>query len=85
VLLRAYGFLGLVEAALALVAFSLVWRSYGFSLSDVQRITPLLLSHTADPDLMIIYRQATTATLAAIVMALAAFVTRFVLRILKIK
>jgi Ca2+-transporting ATPase len=69
VLLRAYGFLGLVEAALALVAFSLVWRSYGFSLSDVQRITPLLLSHTADPDLMIIYRQATTATLAAIVMA----------------
>ncbi len=66
-LLRAYGFLGLIEATLSMLGFLIVWWSYGYSLTDLQQVTPLILSHTADPATAAIYRQATTAALAAIV------------------
>lgn len=64
---RAYGFLGLIETGLAMLGFFLVWRSYGYMLADIQRITPAILKHTAEPALMTMYHQATTMTLAVIV------------------
>ncbi|MEN9222661.1 MAG: cation-transporting P-type ATPase, partial [Thermostichus sp. BF3_bins_97] len=64
---RAYGFLGLVEALVSMLGFFGVWWSHGYSLGDLQQITPQILNHTADPALMGIYRQATTVALAAIV------------------
>jgi Ca2+-transporting ATPase len=66
-LVRAYGFLGGIEAILSMLVFFIVWWSYGYSLTDLQQVTPAILSHSADPSVMAIYYRATTATLAAIV------------------
>ena len=64
---RAYGFLGIIQATLGMTGFFIVWWSYGYSLSDLQIITPEILSHTANLAIMTIYAQSTTMTLAAIV------------------
>lgn len=66
-LLRAYCFLGLLEGALGMAGFFLVWLTNGYSLTDLQAITPRILSHSATATQMAIYHQATTVTLAAIV------------------
>jgi Ca2+-transporting ATPase len=66
-LLRAYLFLGAIEAVLSMLGFVIVWWSHGYSLADLQQVTPAILSHTANPTVTAIYRQATTMTLAAIV------------------
>ncbi|MBD2464742.1 cation-transporting P-type ATPase [Oscillatoria sp. FACHB-1407] len=66
-LLRAYGFLGAIETILSMAGFFIVWWSYGYSLADIQQVTPDILAHTADATVMTIYQQATTMTLAAIV------------------
>ena len=50
-----------------MAGFFIVWWSYGYSLSDLQMITPEILSRTANLAIMAIYAQATTMTLAAIV------------------
>ncbi|NJO39181.1 MAG: cation-transporting P-type ATPase [Cyanobacteria bacterium RU_5_0] len=66
-LVRAYVFLGIIEAIAGMVGFFLVWWSHGYAIADIQRVTPAILAHTADPTVTAIYRQATTMTLAAIV------------------
>jgi magnesium-transporting ATPase (P-type) len=66
-LVRAYGFLGLIEAVLGMTAFFVVWWSYGYSLGELQTVSDAILAHTADPNTRAIYQQATTATLATIV------------------
>lgn len=66
-LLRAYGFLGLLEAVLGMTAFFLVWWSYGYNLKALQAVTPSILSHSANAATVAIYAQATTMTLATIV------------------
>ncbi|OLP17857.1 HAD family hydrolase [Leptolyngbya sp. 'hensonii'] len=66
-LLRAYCFLGLFEAALGMAGFFLVWWSYGYGLAELQAVTPAILAHTADATTTAIYAQATTMTLATIV------------------
>jgi magnesium-transporting ATPase (P-type) len=50
-----------------MAGFFLVWWSHGYSVADIQRITPAILSHTTDPIVTAIYQQATTMTLAAII------------------
>jgi magnesium-transporting ATPase (P-type) len=66
-LLRAYCFLGVIEATLAMSGFFLVWHSYGYDLAALQSIAPTILSRTADPTITLIYAQSTTMTLAIIV------------------
>jgi Ca2+-transporting ATPase len=66
-LVRAYGFLGLIQALLSMLGFLIIWWSHGYSLADLQQVTPLILSHSADPTVTAIYRQSTTVALAAIV------------------
>lgn len=66
-LIRAYVFLGIIEAIAGMASFFLVWWSHGYAIADIQQVTPTILSHTADPTVTAIYRQATTMTLAAIV------------------
>jgi magnesium-transporting ATPase (P-type) len=66
-LLRAYGFLGAIEAVLSMTGFFLVWSGHGYSLADLQQVTPAILAHTAEPAVTAIYRQSTTMTLAIIV------------------
>ena len=65
-LFRAYGFLGVIEAVLSMLGFALVWWSHGYSLADLQAVTPMILARTADPAVTAIYWQATTMALAAI-------------------
>jgi potassium/sodium efflux P-type ATPase len=66
-LLRAYCFLGLIEATLGMIGFFMVWQSYGYNFASLQAIAPAILSRTADPAITSIYAQATTMTLAIIV------------------
>ena len=66
-LLRAYCFLGLIEATLAMLGFFWVWHTYGYDFAALQAIAPSILSRTADPAITLIYAQATTMTLAIIV------------------
>jgi potassium/sodium efflux P-type ATPase len=66
-LLRAYCFLGAIEATLGMLGFFLVWHSYGYDLAKLQAVAPSILSRTADPAITLIYAQATTMTLATIV------------------
>jgi potassium/sodium efflux P-type ATPase len=66
-LLRAYCFLGLIEATLGMIGFFMVWHSYGYDFAALQAIAPSILSRTADPTITLIYAQATTMTLAIIV------------------
>lgn len=66
-LLRAYCFLGLIEAALGMFGFFWVWHSYGYDFNSLQAIAPAILSHTTNPEISFIYAQATTMTLAIIV------------------
>jgi Ca2+-transporting ATPase len=66
-LLRAYCFLGLLEASLGMTMFFLVWWSYGYGLTELQAVTPSILSHSANAATVAIYAQATTMTLATIV------------------
>jgi magnesium-transporting ATPase (P-type) len=66
-LLRAYGWLGLIEGILGMVAFFWVWSSHGYSLSQIQAVTPDLQAHSATAPVVAIYLQSLTLTLAAIV------------------
>jgi Ca2+-transporting ATPase len=66
-LLRAYVFLGMIEAVLSMAAFLIVWWSHGYSLIDMQKAALMIFSHTADQKVMAVYHQATTMTLATIV------------------
>ena len=66
-LLRAYLFIGMIEAIAGMAGFFLVWWSHGYAIADLQCVTPAILAHTADPTITAIYQQATTMTLAAIV------------------
>jgi potassium/sodium efflux P-type ATPase len=66
-LLRAYGWLGVLEATVGMAAFAGVWVTHGYSLADLQAVTPALLNHTAPAAVVVLYTQATTFTLAAIV------------------
>jgi magnesium-transporting ATPase (P-type) len=66
-MLRAYCWLGLLEAALGMAAFFWVWASHGYGLREIQAVTPALLTHSATAPVLLIYAQATTLTLAAIV------------------
>ncbi|HAJ61826.1 MAG TPA: HAD family hydrolase [Cyanobacteria bacterium UBA8543] len=66
-LARAYGFLGLIEAAAAMTGFLAVWWSHGVAIADLQVASPAILSHSADATTTALYQQATTVTLAIIV------------------
>jgi potassium/sodium efflux P-type ATPase len=66
-LVRAYLFLGVIEAVVGMAGFFLIWWSHGYAIADIQQVTPAILAHTADPTVTAIYRQSTTMTLAAIV------------------
>ncbi|MCM1981934.1 cation-translocating P-type ATPase [Lyngbya confervoides] len=66
-LARAYGFLGPLEAFAGMAVFLAVWQQQGYGLADLQAITPQILQHQADPQVLNIYHQATTLTLATIV------------------
>jgi Ca2+-transporting ATPase len=66
-MLRAYLFLGLLEAVFAMAGYLLTWRSHGIGLRELQQLAPELLRHTASAPVLAIQRQASAVTLGAIV------------------
>jgi len=66
-LLRSYGFLGIIEATLSMGAFLIVWSNYGYSLADIQQLTPQLFTGTASSSVQEAYRHATTQAMTAII------------------
>jgi len=66
-LLRSYGFLGVIEAALSMGAFLYVWFHFGYSFTEIQQVTSEILYNTADEATRDIYRHATTMALASII------------------
>lgn len=66
-LLRAYSFLGCIEASLAMGAFFWAWNQSGYSLPDIQQASAMILDRTASPQLMAVYQHATTMALASII------------------
>ncbi|MGG6284663.1 cation transporting ATPase C-terminal domain-containing protein [Leptolyngbya sp. AN03gr2] len=66
-LMRAYCFLGPIEGVLGMAGFFFVWFTQGYSFSELQAITPSIVTHSADARTMTVYYQAMTMTLAAIV------------------
>jgi Ca2+-transporting ATPase len=66
-LLRAYGFLGVLEGIAAMAAFAWVFWRAGWTLDMLRAAAPALLSGSAAPDVEALYRRATTVTLIAIV------------------
>jgi Ca2+-transporting ATPase len=66
-LLRAYCFLGLLEGLLGMTGFFLVWWMWGYNITQLQALSPSILSHSVDAATMAIYHQATTMTLIVIV------------------
>jgi Ca2+-transporting ATPase len=67
-LARSYGFLGMFEALFSMLSFLAVWCLYGYSVSDLQNITPAILAGTASPEIMSVYTQSTGACLAGIIL-----------------
>jgi calcium-translocating P-type ATPase len=66
-LVRAYLFLGVMEGIAGMVGFFSVWWSHGYTLAELQRLTPMILAHAANPTVTGIYNQATTMCIAAII------------------
>jgi Ca2+-transporting ATPase len=66
-MLRAYLFLGLLEAVFAMAGYLLTWRSHGVGLQELQQLAPDLLRHRASAPVLAIQRQASAVTLGAIV------------------
>ncbi len=66
-LLRSFGFLGLLEGLAGMSGFFLVWWANGYGIAELQSLNSAILAHAATPTQMAIYHQATTMALAAIV------------------
>ncbi len=66
-LLRAYGFLGIIEAVLSMGGFLAVWFQSGYTFTDIQQVTTQILYNTADETTRNIYLRATTMALASII------------------
>lgn len=68
-LLRAYLFLGPIEALLAMGGYLLTWRHFGIDLAELRQLAPALLHHSAAAEVVAIQRQASAVTLGVIVAA----------------
>jgi Ca2+-transporting ATPase len=66
-LLRAYCFLGLLEGLAGMTGFLLVWWANGYGITELQAMNSAIVAHSATATQRVIYHQATTVTLAAIV------------------
>lgn len=65
--LRSYGFLGLIEGALAIGFFLYTWFNAGYNLSELRFLTDVILANRAPADLSSLYQYSTTMALAAII------------------
>ncbi|QBE69319.1 Mg(2+) transport ATPase P-type [Synechococcus sp. WH 8101] len=66
-LIRAYGFLGALEAFFAMAAYLMVWQLGGVNLWELRELTPSLFNHTASDPIQMLQRSASSAAFATIV------------------
>lgn len=67
VLLRAYGFLGVIEAGMLFVMYLLTWNHFGFTVSELRSFTAALADGTASEHIMYVYKYAITLSFGAVV------------------
>jgi Ca2+-transporting ATPase len=65
---RAYGVLGLTEAACSMAAYLLAWRAQGVDWVALQGLAPALLRGTAAPAVQVMQHQASAAAFSTIVL-----------------
>lgn len=65
--IRAYGFLGSMQALFSMGMFFLVWWMAGYGLADIQSFTPAVLEGNAVPSIERLYHESTTMVMAAII------------------
>jgi Ca2+-transporting ATPase len=68
-LLRAYGYVGVIEAAITMGAFAYFWASAGVDLEALRELARGLAGGAATPAQVALYEQSTTVALAAVVAA----------------
>jgi magnesium-transporting ATPase (P-type) len=66
-LIRAYGFLGVLEAFFAMAAYLMVWQLGGVNLLELRELTPSLFNHTASAPVQMLQGSASSAAFATIV------------------
>lgn len=69
VLLRSYGFLGMIEAGLLFVMFFFAWNSFGYSLDEIRSFTAAIANGTASEEIMYVYSYAITLAFGAVIAA----------------
>lgn len=67
VLLRSYGFLGIIEAGMMFVAYFLVWHHFGYSFAEMSSFTTLIANNTASEQVMYVYQYAITLAFGAVI------------------
>lgn len=67
VLLRAYGFLGMIEAGMLFLMYWLTWGYFGYTLSEIRSYTSAIADGTAGEQIMYVYKYAITLSFGAVV------------------
>ena len=67
VLLRSYGFLGVIEAGMMFVMYFLAWNHFGYSFADIRSFTSSIANGTASEQVMYAYQYAITLALGAVI------------------
>ena len=67
VLLRAYGFLGVIEAGMMFVIYFLTWNHFGYSLGELPTVTTAIVNGTASEQVMHVYHYAITLAFGAVI------------------
>lgn len=67
VLLRAYGFLGVIEACMMFVIYFLTWNHFGYSLAELPTVTSAIVNGTASEQVMHVYHYAITLAFGAVI------------------
>lgn len=67
VLLRSYGYLGVIEAGLLFVIYFLTWHHFGYTLTDMQALTVSIANNTASEQVMYVYQYAITLAFGAVI------------------
>lgn len=69
VLLRAYSFLGLLEAAMLFLFFFFAWNHFGYTFEEIRGFTASIAEGTAAEDVMHVYSYAITLGFGAVIAA----------------
>ena len=66
-LLRAYGFLGIIEAGLMFVVYFFTWNHFGYSFADLPSVTTAIVNGTASEQVLHAYHYAMTLAFGAVI------------------